>query len=126
MVMIRTYTLCRKIFRDLGESGAPEIEELRLGALAITEAVLYVKQHSVNCISAAMYAMTRFDPGLFPREEAEIFTGELFRRDLNEKDGEEIRAHILGLYRRFLEEGENASDWREPLFRFLKSCPRKI
>jgi hypothetical protein len=126
MVVIRTYTLFRKILLELGEAGAPQIEEIRRGSLAITEAVLYVKQHSVNCISAAMYAMTSFDKSLFPPDEAESFTAELFRQGLPGGDGEEIRFHILSLYRRFLTEGEQAPLWTEPLLDFLKSLPRKI
>jgi hypothetical protein len=126
MVVIRTYTLFRSILRSLGEAGnhASRIEELWQGALAISEAVLFVKQHSVNCISAAMYAMTRFDRDLFPPEEAELFTSELFRATLGKEEGEEIRSHILSLYRSFMAEGENlGAGWTEPLLKFLKALP---
>jgi hypothetical protein len=132
MVVIRTYTLFRKILRELGGAGIPQIEEIRQGSLAISEAVLYVKQHSVNCIPAAMYAMTRFDKTLFPPGEAESFASELFRSGLPPEDGEEIRAHIISLYRRFLGEvpaeppaGQGAPDWTEPLLAFLKNLPLK-
>jgi hypothetical protein len=123
MVVIRAYTLFREILRSLGEAESSQIEEIRKGSLAISEAVLYVKQHSVNCISAAMYAMTCFDKTLFPPEEAERFTSELFQEGLPEKDGEEIRAHIISLYRRFL--AEQGSDWTGPLLAFLKNLPLK-
>jgi hypothetical protein len=74
-----------------------------------------------------MYAMTRFDPALFPPAEAERFVSDLFH------DGEapgkaesvEIRDHILALYRRFLAQGESAEDWKIPLFDFLKDLPEK-
>jgi hypothetical protein len=125
MVVIRTYTKFRSILREMNEAEnmAEALEELRRGALAITEAVLYVKQHSVNCISAALYAMTCFDRGLFPPEEAERFTAELFRgpREPAGEDGERIRKYILGLYRRFLEEGGEAAHWTEPLLNFLRA-----
>jgi hypothetical protein len=128
MVVIRTYTLFREIIKTLKleERFAAQAEELRRGALAITEAVLYVKQHSVNCISAAMYAMSRFDSGLFPTAEAERFASEIFIKGKNEgesvskEDGDEIRAYILALYRRFLDEGEKGGDWKEPLLDFLR------
>ncbi|MDR2134778.1 MAG: hypothetical protein LBP27_06685 [Treponema sp.] len=127
MVVIRTYTKFRSMLRDMNEEERlPErIEELRRGSLAITEAVLYVKQHSVNCISAAMYAMTCFDRGLFPPEEAERFASDLFRGTGRPSggDGERIREHILGLYRRFLDEGERAAYWTEPLLSFLRGLP---
>jgi hypothetical protein len=130
MVVIRTYTLFREIAKKLGEDFTPQIEELRRGALAITEAVLYVKQHSVNCIPAALYAMTMFDPSLFPPDEAERFVSGIFKEaKLPDKpDAGMIRERILSLYRRFLAEGEASGrhpgqDWKQPLFDFLKKLP---
>jgi hypothetical protein len=126
MVVIRTYTLFRQILLSLGEAGnyASQIEEIRQGALAISEAVLFVKQHSVNCISAAMYVMTRFDRILFPPGEAGRFVSELFRASLGKEDGEAVRSHILALYQDFAAGGEKAgADWTEPLLEFLKTLP---
>jgi len=128
MVVIRTYTLFVKMVKSIGEEErfAPQAEELRRGALAITDSVLYIKQHSINCISAAMYAMTRFDPGLFPPAEAERFADDIFNdAELPGKtDGgeirREIREYIISLYRRFLSEGESCDDWTEPLLNFLR------
>jgi hypothetical protein len=120
---------------------------MKQGALAITQAILFVKQHSVNCVAAAMYAMTCFDRDLFPPEEAEAFTNLLFgdpppppdaaamknrlrpcaapRTKLPPADAVEIRAHIISLYRLFLAEGKDARDWTEPLLRFLRQMPGK-
>ena len=124
MVVIRTYTWWRDLIGTLGAAGTygAQAEELRQDALAITEAVLYVKQHSVNCIPAAMYAMSRFEPRLFPPEEAEAFCSDLFTNTEcpRGEDSEEIRRHILGLYRRFIQEGPSSDDWRAPLLRFLE------
>jgi hypothetical protein len=126
MVVIRTYTLFRDILGRLGAGEAGQTAEIRRGALDITEAVLYVKQHSVNCISAAMYAMTSFDRRLFPPEEAEAFASELFRAAdrPGREDGELIREHIIALYRRFAAEGETAPSWKAPLINFLFSLPK--
>jgi hypothetical protein len=127
MVVIRSYTKFREILRSLGEEDncADRIEEIRQGALAITEAILYVKQHSVNCVAAAMYAMTRFAPPLFPPEEAEDFASRLFTAAPSplREAAPEIRAHILNLYRSFLLKG--ASSWEEPLLAFLQTQPEK-
>jgi len=129
MVVIRTYTLFREIIKKSGEETrfAAQAEELYRGALAISEAVLYVKQHSVNCISAAMYAMTRYDPRLFPPEEAERFASGLFREAENpdKVSADEIREHILTLYRRFLAEGKAAENWTKPLLDFWAEQPLK-
>jgi len=129
MIVIRTYTLFKEILKafKLEERFAAQAEELQRGALAITEAVLYIKQHSVNCISAAMYAMSRFDTGLFPPAEAERFASEIFRegeneeKSLSKEDGDDIRKYILALYRRFLDEGEKSEDWKKPLLDFLSN-----
>jgi hypothetical protein len=122
MVVIRTYTKFAEMAKVLGENPGGEIEELRKGALKITEAILYVKQHSVNCIPAALYAMTSFSPELFPQREAESFAASLLT---NEKiplpdDRQAIRNHIIKLYRDFLEAGKNAPSWEIPLLEFLK------
>jgi hypothetical protein len=128
MVMIRSYTGLTAIVRELGDEEALALQllEIRRGALAITEAVLYVKQHSVNCIAAAMYAMTRFDLS-FPPGEAEGFASGLFTGPgpISPEDRAAIRDHIIDLYRRFLNEGENAPSWEEPLLRFLRAHPEK-
>jgi hypothetical protein len=128
MVVIRGYTFFADIFKSFGKETqfASQAEELRRGALAITEAVLYVKQHSVNCIPAALYAMTRFEPRLFPPGEAERFVSELYRKEKvpGKDDAEEIRQHILSLYRRFISQGESGGDWKEPLLTFLGEMPR--
>ncbi|MDR2402674.1 MAG: hypothetical protein LBD78_01445 [Spirochaetaceae bacterium] len=125
MVVIRTYTSFRQILRSLGEAErmASRIGELRRGALAITEAILYVKQHSVNCIPAAMYAMTCFDPSLFPPEEAADFASRLFRDPQSPEQGEAIREYIIALYHRFLSEGRIARSWKDPLLVFLAARP---
>jgi hypothetical protein len=124
MVVIRTYTLFREITESIGEGErfAPQVEELRRGALAITEAVLYIKQHSVNCISAAMYAMTRFDNALFSPVEAERFASGIFEdtKIPGKVDGDEVREYIISLYRHFLSQDESCGDWTEPLLNFLK------
>ncbi|MDR1903268.1 MAG: hypothetical protein LBQ88_13440 [Treponema sp.] len=129
MVVIHTYTKFKEILQNFGEAGknASLIEKVRSGALAITEAVLYVKQHSVNCISAAMYAMTRFNAELFPDKEAALFVDALFIKSdaIGGEDAGKIRGHILSLYRRFADEGRSASSWKEPLLAFLRSFPKK-
>ncbi|GHV53586.1 hypothetical protein AGMMS49579_12620 [Spirochaetia bacterium] len=133
MVVIRTYTKFAAILRSLGEEEryAPQIAELKKGALDITEAILYVKQHSVNCIAAAMYAMTCFDPVLFPLSEAEDFVSRLFAEPVlgepplvDQQDGEIIKNHIVNLYRRFLSECPAGEAWDMPLINFLRSQQR--
>ncbi|AEF84376.1 hypothetical protein TREPR_1167 [Treponema primitia ZAS-2] len=152
MVMILSYTRFRQILRSFGDEEAlkEQIGEVNARAALITEAILFVKQHSVNCVAAAMYAMSRFDSWrgvprypesntskeqhtpaacggvvdslLFPPEEAEVFVAGLFRDTLPPADAALIREHILALYRRFMAEGEGGGAWEEPLLGFLRGA----
>jgi hypothetical protein len=110
------------------ERFVPQIEEIRRGALTITEAILYVKQHSVNCVAAALYAMTRFDQPLFPQKEAAWFVSQLFiRADIpNAEDSKIIGNYMLELYTKFLEKGNTAQSWEEPLLDFLRSQTNRV
>ena len=123
MVVIFTYTQFRRIAESLGEKEVlkAQQEELRLGALRITEAVLFVKQHSINCIAAALYAIRRFDPSCFSVQEAEEFTSQLLINEKapSQKDSKEIQSHITTLFHRFLSEGENTPSWKDPLLNYL-------
>ena len=99
-------------------------------ALAITAAVLFVKQHSVNCISAAMYAMSRFDPPLFPPEEARRFASDIFgEHGTDVKEVDKITGYIISLYDSFIEKSKESKNtersWEEPLLDFLKKQPRR-
>jgi hypothetical protein len=122
MVVIRAYTNFRKIIRDMGDEArfARQIQEINTGALAITEAILFVKQHSVNCVAAAMYAMTCFEEDLFPPSEAELFVSRLFTQSLPPEDGKIIRTYIINLYRQFLSEKASSKNWADPLVNFLR------
>jgi len=143
MVVIHTYLQFVEMAKKLGEYEKLKEQalEVKQGALAICQAILFVKQHSVNCIPAAMYAMTRFCPELFPPKEAEDFANLLFSpapyadeavkknrvhpaaaplTKINEEDKARIKAHIISLYNRFLEEGKTSKTWEEPLLKFLR------
>jgi hypothetical protein len=143
MVAIHTYVMFADIVKQMGEQEKlkEQVLEIKQGALAISRAVLFVKQHSVNCIPAALYAMTCYFPELFPPEEASVFTEEFFSPapaagkdfsgsrvhpsaapeiNLSQADITEIKTHILNLYRKFLSEKQTASSWEEPLINFLK------
>jgi hypothetical protein len=132
MVVVRAYTHFRHILGRLEERTGKKVpskegleHELRNGALEITETILFVKQHSVNCIPAALYAMTCFDRNLFSPEEAQSFLSDLFVRPstISGTTASAIREHIQGLYRRFLAQGEAAADWKEPILAFLSEQP---
>jgi len=153
MVVIWTYIRFESILRSFNDTGryAAQIEEMKQGALAITHAILFVKQHSINCIAAALYAMTCFAGEQFPPEKAETFINLLFRETppaapiqtgrlpanykvrpwaaprtkIPAADASIIKTHITSLFRCFLEEGKTARKWEEPLLNFIRPLAKK-
>jgi hypothetical protein len=109
------------------------IEELRLEALAITDSVLFVKQHSVNCIGASLFYLLRRGPG-FGEAELGPFVRDLFaglgpegypRRD-PPANAEALRARALEVCRD-MEASFAArpdSGWRGPILEFIEDCAR--
>jgi hypothetical protein len=86
--------------RDFSE----EISYLHREALAITESVLYVKQHSVNCVPAALFALHDLLEE-FSLEIGDQFVDALFASGtLDPKCRTGIGAHMKQLHRRFLAE----------------------
>jgi hypothetical protein len=143
MVVIYTYTAFAKIVKSFGEEEKlkEQVLEMKYGALAIVQAILFVKQHSINCIAAALFAMNCFRNDLFPSEEADNFMKLLFsempdfgklhtktihpsaapKTKLPNTVQNEIREYILTLFRRLLSERNSAKSWKQPLLDFLKS-----
>lgn len=147
MIAAYSYRMFGVFAKDFGEEGEykEQINEMKYGAAAICRSVLFIKQHSINCIPAALYAVTCFVPELFPQEEAESFIELLFASapsaglapqgcsvhpcaspsiNLPEEDREAISSHILNLYKRFLSEKEKSKTWNEPVLNFLRSMPQ--
>ena len=129
MIVVYTWLAFRDLVRKLGDetSLAPRVQELFRGAMAITESILYVKQHSVNCISAALYVMCTLFPDWFDQAGAEAFIDQLFLTQPIPlaADAAVIRAHVLQLFRRFMAERQGHPDWRRPLLAFLASLPQR-
>jgi len=144
MIVINTYLQFKELAKKMGdeEKYTEQALEIRQGALAISQAILFIKQHSVNCIPAALYAMTCFSPELFPPKEAEAFANLLFSpapnadetlrkmrvhpsaaplTKIEEEDKARIRNHIIKLYYQFLEDKKTAVSWEEPLIKFLRN-----
>jgi len=139
MIVIHAFTAFRHFARELGEEKAlqPLLERVYTGALAITEAILYIKQHSINCVAASLYTMRHFNPVLFSADDAEAFVNGLFAIRaadippeyapfytgpmIKTEDAPRIREQILSLYRSFTE--ANAADWTSPLLDFLATLP---
>ena len=101
--------------------------ELYAGAVAIAESVLYVKQHSVNCVPAALYMVSHLFPDLFTPTDAVAFIGELFQQPegMSDECAQAVRTHILDMYERLLLEGAHDDDWRTPVQRWIVAYERE-
>lgn len=124
MIVVLTYTFFRRAFAELGLSGAEADSldaELFGGAVEITETVLYIKQHSVNCIPAALYAMSRITPEEVNDSEVEAFVDRLFAdAPLLAGDADDrLRAHIREAYDHLTDAGSTDQDWTPAVRRFL-------
>lgn len=123
-IMILAFSFFRDLF-DKEDFSAEEKDlynrELYAGAVEIAETVLYVKQHSVNCIPAALYMMTYTIPDLFTIEDAIGFIDSLFvsRHDIEPRNVSRIREHLHHLFEQLLLEGRFEDNWIEPMKRWL-------
>lgn len=127
IVVTANWKLASRLAASMGAESelGPWLESLRGEAIAITESVLFVKQHSVNCIGASLYYLRRRSPGL-AEAEIEAFVAELFASD--EAAGRlanapELRARILEVYRE-LDSSYAArpeDGWRRPILEFILS-----
>jgi hypothetical protein len=133
MVCVHTWIKARYLLENGGKgpSNKVYIEKLFNHAVFITESILYMKQHSVNCIPAAMYSMSCFEPDVFTRNDAAVFAAALFKDERNAEispaERGAIRAFVETSYAGYMRERENLlaagnSDWTAPLIVFLKSC----
>ncbi|MDR2509349.1 MAG: hypothetical protein LBC77_01750 [Spirochaetaceae bacterium] len=122
-------TLCARVkfskaLEALGaaERFKEEREEVRIKTVLIIESILYVKQHSVNCVPAALYTLTSLDKEAFNPAALRAFIEELFLEpdDISLETVRDIKNHIVSLYEQFVSEGVLAKSWQAPLLSFLK------
>jgi hypothetical protein len=137
LLVVANWLLASEIVGRLGSGNARGLKRetvelwlrsLRGEALAITESVLFVKQHSVNCIGASLYYLKVRFAG-FGDGEAEAFVADLFAAEaggpgaLNPADAQGLRALMLDLCGCM--EGSYSLrpglGWREPILDFIRS-----
>jgi hypothetical protein len=96
----------------------------RQEAVRIVETVLFVKQHSINCVGASLMYLTVNYPE-FDRAAANDFVRELFTYESLD-NAQEVREAILELYGRLLAEfeAEPGRGWKPCVMRFLDSFPK--
>lgn len=124
MVVVLTQAFFRRVWAELG-ADASEVDalprELFDGAVAITESVMHIKQHSVNCIPAALYAMHRIIPGDVSDDDAATFVDALFAggSEVEAENVEAIRAHIRSVFAELMADGAEDAEWMPAVQRFV-------
>ncbi|MBN2873935.1 MAG: hypothetical protein JXM71_02475 [Spirochaetales bacterium] len=124
-VLIVCYTYA-KLDQLLGRMGlrdeyCRELTVLRKRALAITESVLYVRQHSINCIPTALFMLSEILPA-YDDAEARSFISCLFADDAGVHPGIRglIQAYMKNLYDTTGTRGVSDEDPYEGIVRFLR------
>lgn len=98
------------------------IAEIRSYAIQIIESVLFVKQHSVNCIPAAIYMVTVTTPDdFFTVEDAHELINSIFMQchQMPSDLRTEVINHFMNFYDRCYEESKNSESWQEPIKNWL-------
>lgn len=104
------------------------LKEIKEWSFGIIESVLFVKQHSINCIPAALYTLTvQQEEGFFTKENADdiiytIFKGSSLVTDENKRD---LTNHFENLYGRFIEENKSAADWKDPVINWIREYAKQ-
>ena len=103
------------------EDAEEYLSEIKKHATQIVESVLFIKQHSVNCIPAAIYMMTVMLKDRFSIQDAVDFMDCLFveSTDIPEETKKEINTYIHTMFERFLLEGSSEEDWTAPIKNWL-------
>ena len=127
------YTFFRHKFQD-EEFDIPKekcdklLADIKKQSILIIESVLFVKQHSVNCVPVAFYMLSSiFSPDFFaPRDAVEIIN--LLFVDNKEIDDEcrtEVIAHFNYMYERVFLESLYSENWRECIFRWMNDWAKQ-
>lgn len=102
------------------------IAQVRAGAVKITESVLFVKQHSVNCVAASLYMMSDTKvAGEFSTHDVATFIDDLFLigcGELKDEEKECVREYIFEMFKKFRTMGKRSAMWQLPLLVFLHEC----
>ncbi len=129
MVVCFAFLKVEKMLAGHGRGGRypEETERLYENALRITETIIFIRQHSVNCISAGLYMVSSLIPE-FGREEAGAFIERLFADFPEIARIGEIRRYILDLYDEFIKERDSRQgrDYKDVLVDFLFTYEKRM
>lgn len=124
-VVSLVWTFYRQAFSEITEISQEEkdlyLNELYDNAIKIAETVLYIKQHSVNCIPAALYMMTFLMRPYFTAEDGIQFLKDMFKKSsLSQETQKELKDYMYFILERFILVGTTDDNWIEPIKAWLK------
>lgn len=124
-VVSLVWSFYKNLFKDMDDISKEQkdiyLNEMYKGAIKIAETVLYIKQHSVNCIPAALYMMTFLMRPYFTAEDGIQFLRDLFiETDIPKNDQKELKDYMYFIYERFLLVGITNDNWISPIRDWLK------
>ncbi len=105
------------------EEADRRLSEIKTQAIAIIESVLFVKQHSVNCIPTALYMTSViFGNEFFSAKEALGIINELFKSssEIDQNARKEICDYFTMLYERTFLENSFNDNWQDSIKNWLK------
>lgn len=124
LVVCYTYKKLENLLRARGvlERFKSELAAVKARAIAITESILYVRQHSINCIPTALAMLSVIIPN-FNEVEAKAFLSELFKNDhdITESSRNEIIVYMMKLYDRVVWNGLETRERYSAITDFLLS-----
>ncbi len=98
------------------------LAEIKAHAISIVESVLFVKQHSVNCIPLALYMLTStMNKSFFSIEDAIEFIESLFLNstEISPENRKEIIDYFIYMYDRALLESKYSANWQSCILHWL-------
>lgn len=126
-----TFYFYRQLFKKgiLPQAEAEQrLAEIKKQAVAIIESVLFVKQHSINCVPTALYMISiTSNKTMFPPEDAINFIEELFKTstEITDEDRNRLTEHFIYLYERTYLEGIVSDNWATPIKHWLIAHAQK-
>jgi hypothetical protein len=102
-------------------SQAKAIAYIRQEAIRVTESVLFVKQHSVNCIAISAFCLRAWYPDVGEAGALELIDSLFTYETLDTLAAGAIRAHVKGLYRRLWEDYGRLRRWRPVVLSYLRA-----
>lgn len=124
-VISLVWTFYRDAFSKIKEISEEDkknyLDEIYNRAIEIAEAVLYIKQHSVNCIPAALYMMTVLIRPNFTAEDGIQFLCDMFvKTNIPIESQRELKDYMYYIFERFLLVGISDDNWLSPIKAWLK------